>query len=95
MNDDLFMAELYTCNLLSGNLKQTLSAIPVATTRAIHFLDNAIMPSVSINDKTKFDVLLNVMKDCNNETVKKLGETISCMLHKDSSADKTGKIETL
>ena len=32
--------------------------------------------------------------DCNNETVKKLDETISCMLHKDLSADKTGKIET-
>ena len=52
-----------------------------------------IMPSVSINDKTKFDALLNVMKGYNNETVRKLGETISCMLHKDSPTDKTGKMD--
>ena len=93
MNDDLFMAELYIHDLLPGNLKATLSAIPVSTTRASHFLDNAIMPSVSINDRTKFDVLLNVMKDCNNETVRNLGETISCMLNKDSFTDKAGKID--
>ena len=93
MNDDLFMAELYIHNLLPGNLKATLSTISVPTTRASHFLDNAIMPSVSINDTTKFDVLLNVMKDYNDETMRKLGENISYVLNKDSSTNKTGKTD--
>ena len=93
LNDDLFMAELYMHDLLPGNLKATLSAIPVPTTRASHFLDNAIMPSVSINDRKKFNVLLNVMTNCNNETVRTLGETINSMLNTDPSTDKTGKTD--
>ena len=39
-----------------------------------------LLSTIVLNDKTKFDALLNVMKDCNNETVKKFGETISYML---------------
>ena len=93
MKDDLFMAELFTHNLLPGTLKETLTSMPVSTTRASHFLDNAIMPSVSINDKTKFNVLLAVMKSYNNETVRKLGEAISSMLNKDSSANNPGKTD--
>lgn len=84
MKDELFIAELFTRNLLPGNLKETLHSIPVSTARASVFLDTAIKPTVSTNDSTKFNILLEVMKNCDDETVKKLGESISSMLNEKS-----------
>ena len=88
MNDDLFMAELYEHDLLPGNMKATLNSILVPTTRATHFLDNEILPSVNTGDRTRFDVLLGVMKKCNHKAVQNLGEAISSSLNEESSPDK-------
>ena len=92
MKDDVFVAELYTHDLISFSLKETLRSEPVSTTKATLFLDSAIEPTVSINDSTKLDVLLEIMKGYSDKRVRQLGETISSMLNQGSGTSKAGKI---
>ena len=57
MNDDTFIAELFSKELLPGDLKQSVSAQYTKTKRAAYFLDYAISPSVG----ESFKILLEVM----------------------------------
>ena len=88
MKDDVFVAELYTHDLISFSLKETLRSEPVSTTKAALFLDSAIEPSVSINNSTKLDALLEIMKGYGDETVRQLGETISSLLNQGAGTSK-------
>ena len=92
MKDDIFMAELFKHKLLPDTLKETLDVIPVSTTRATKFLDNVIKPAVSTDNIGIFDALLEIMKNCDYEAVKKLAESISSELSRESGTNKAGEV---
>ena len=96
MNDEYFMGELYTRNLLPGNLKATIKALSTGAEKASKFLDDVIKPSLESNDCTKFHTLLRVMIKNDDVTIKKLAEsllneTIRCTLNQTSSNDELSK----
>ena len=65
MDDTLFMAELFSNDLLPSDLKDQLN-LPNKTSaeKATLLLNNVIEPSVTSDCGSSFDKLLNVMEDC-------------------------------
>ena len=81
MNDAIFVAELYSCDLLPGDLRDQLN-LPHRTSadKATLFLNNVIEPSVTSSVGSSFDKLLTVMEDCDHESVKELAKLIRTSL---------------
>ena len=78
MNDALFRAELFTNSLLPGDHKEHVESLslPTKAEKASYFLDHVIKPSVTGDDGSSFDKLLNVMEDSDHQGVKELAELI-------------------
>ena len=97
MNDECFMSDLYGEDLLPGDLKADVESLP--TKRASKFLDNVIKPSVEINDSRKLHILLKLMKENDNTSIKELADkirmsldgTIKCMMNLTLPNDEKGK----
>ena len=93
------MSELYGRNLLLGDLKADMESLPTSTKRASKFLDNVIKPSVENNDSRKLHILLKLMKENDDVTIKELADkirmsldrTIKCMMNLTLPNDETGK----
>ena len=77
MNDAIFVAELYSRDLLPGDLRDQLN-LPHRTSadKATLFLNNVIEPSVTSGVGSSFDKFLTVMEDCDHESVKELAKLI-------------------
>ena len=82
MNDATFIAELVPHGLLPGDLKHQLEAQNTSKDKATHFLDNAIKPSINIDDDSNLTKLLSVMAGGDFQSVRNLSKQI-----KDSLAD--------
>ena len=99
MNDECFMSELYRESLLPGDLKADIESLPTSTKRASKFLDNVIKPSVENNDSRKLHILLKLMKETDDISIKELADkikmsldrTIKCMMNLTLPNDETGK----
>ena len=99
MNDECFMSDLYGKSLLPGDLKADIESLPTSTKRASKFLDNVIKPSVENNDSRKLHILLNLMKENDDISIKELADkirisldgTIKCMMNLTLPNDETGK----
>ena len=76
MNDAIFMAELYSRDLLPDDLKEYIESLPTSAKKSSYFLDHVIKPSVTIGDASRFDELLNVMEDSEYQGVKELAKLI-------------------
>ena len=89
MNDALFRAKLFTNGLLPGDHKERVESLPSATKadKASYFLDHVIKPSVTSDDGSGFDKLLNVMEDSDHQGVKELAKLIRTSLRKRSNSD--------
>ena len=85
MDDAVFTAELYARDLLPDNLKEHVESLPTLAKKASHFLDHVIKPSVTSGVGSRFDELLNVMKDSDYETVRELGKLIKDSLGKQAA----------
>ena len=90
MKDAVFIAELYTNELLSDSLKEKIESMHVSSERATLFLDTEIKRAINVDDGGNFIVLVKVMEDFDDATVKKIGKKISTMLRKESFSKKTG-----
>ena len=86
MNDAIFVAELYSCDLLSIDLRDQLK-LPHRTSadKATLFLNNVIEPSVISGVGSGFDKLLTVMEDYEHENVKQLAKLIRASLRSTNS----------
>ena len=82
MNDTLFIASLYSNNLLPGDMKDVIESISTKAQKATKFLDSIIKPTIESNDGTRFGVLLEVMKDSEDYNIRKLADTILCTINK-------------
>ena len=95
MNDALFIAKLYPCDLLPDDIKEYLQSLPTRANKAMYFLDHVIKPSVTTGIGSSFDELLNVMEDgmedgmedSEHQGVKELAKLIRTSLRKRSSSD--------
>ena len=86
LDDSLFVAELFACGLLPGDLKQQIKAERTLIDKATCFLDHTISRDVSVGNSTSLHKLLDVMEQSDNDSLKDLtkqikidlvGETIS------------------
>ena len=87
VNDAIFMAELYSCDLLSDDLKEHIESLTTKGRKATCFLDDVIKPSVISDIGSSFDKLLNVMEDSEYQSVKELAEQIRTSVRKRSNSD--------
>ena len=89
MDDAVFTTELFSNNLLPGDLKNQLKLVHrTSTEKADLFLDRAVKPSVTSDDAgSSFDKLLHVMEDSEYQHVKELAEEIRTSLRKRSGSD--------
>ena len=76
MDDAVFTAELFSNNLLPGNLKSQMKSEKTSADKAVLFLDSVIEPSVTSDGGSSFDKLLHVMEDSEYQHVKELAEEI-------------------
>ena len=59
MNDAIFIAELYSRDLLSDDLKEHIELLTTEGRKVMYFLDHVIKPSVTSDGVSSFDKLLN------------------------------------
>ena len=77
MDDAVFTAELFSNDLLPGDLKNQLKLVHrTPADKAVLFLDSVIEPSVTSDGGSSFDKLLHVMEDSEYQHVKELAEKI-------------------
>ena len=88
MDDAVFTAKLFSNNLLPGDLKNQLKLLHrTSADKAVLFLDSVIEPSVTGDDGSTFNKLLNVMEDSEYEHVKQLAKQIRMNTLKISTTD--------
>ena len=81
MDDAVFTAELFSNDLLPGDLKNQLKLVHrTSADKAVLFLDSVIEPSVTSDGGNSFDKLLHVMEDSEYQHVKELAEQIETNL---------------
>ena len=73
MDDAVFTAELFSNDLLPGDLKNQLKLLHrTSADKAVLFLDSVIEPSVTSDGGSSFDKLLHVMEDSEYQHLKEL-----------------------
>lgn len=80
MNDDIFVAGLFSCGLLPDNIKDHVESLATSARKASYFLDHVIKPSVTSCIGSSFDELLNVMEDSEYQNVNELAKLIKTSL---------------
>ena len=87
MDDTVFIAKLFSNDLLPGDLKNQLKLLHrTSADKAVLFLDSVIEPSVTSDGGSSFDKLLNVMEDGEYTCVKELAKWIKTSLRKRSES---------
>ena len=87
MDDAVFTAELFSNDLLPGDLKNQLKLLHrTSADKAVLFLDSVIEPSVTSDGGSSFNKLLNVMEDSEYLHVKELAKLIRTSLRKRSES---------
>ena len=88
MDDAVFIAKLFSNNLLPGDLKNQLKLLHrTSADKAVLFLDSVIEPSVTSDGGSSFNKLLNVMEGSEYQHVKQLAEQIRMNTLKISTID--------
>ena len=88
MDDAAFTAELFSNDLLPGNLKNQLKLVHrTSADKAVLFLDSVIEPSVISDGGSSFDKLLHIMEDSEYQHVQELAKQIKINALKRSTTD--------
>ena len=87
MDDAVFVAKLFSNDLLPGDLKNQLKLVHrTSADKAVLFLDSVIEPSVTSDGGSSFDKLLHVMEDSEYQHLKELVVQIrTSLLHSDNN----------
>ena len=91
MDDNIFFANLYGKNLLPGDLKANIKSLSTPAEKAMKFLDAVIEPAINNNERAQFKLLLSIMNDSDNITVKSLAEEIMSALNYEQLNGQTGE----
>ena len=84
INDAVFVAKLYSYQLLDHDLKSEIEALTTTIEKSQHFLDKSIYPSIDTDDHKRFDNLLIVMETSDDTSVIELAKMIRSSLRKRS-----------
>ena len=76
LNDELFLAKLYSHGLLTDNLKAEVNAKETRFAKASHFLDEKIKRDINIGDSNSFVKLLDIMEGSDDSAIKHLARKI-------------------
>ena len=83
VDDTLFLAKLYSCDLLPGDLMNEIIAKETRAQKAMCFLNGKIMCDISIGDFNSFNKLLNIMEESENDSLKDLAKKIKSVMQED------------
>ena len=81
MDDVIFVAELFSHDLLPGNHYDKVESRPTRADKAVYFLNHVIKPAL-VTDTHSFNELLNVMEDSGYSNVEELAKQIRSKLKK-------------
>ena len=79
MDDPIFIAELFSVNLLPSNVKDQVKSMNTRADKAMHLLDHMIEPSLTTGGRC-FDNLINVMESSEYDGIKELAKLIRSRL---------------
>jgi len=79
MDDDVFVAELFSAKLLPGDAKAQVKSKPTRANKAAYFLDHVIEPSLATTFSS-FNKLLKVMENNDYNGMKELAKLIKSSL---------------
>ena len=82
MDDVMFTGELFSHDLLPGNLKQKVQSKNTSAEKATYFLDNKIYPDITIGVFTSFDTLVRIIENWEDDSLKELAKEIRTTLRK-------------
>ena len=89
MDDAVFVAKLFSNDLLPGDLKNQLKLVHrTSADKAGLFLDSVIEPSVTSDGGSSFDKLLHVMEDSEYQHLKELVVQIRTSLRQSHNNDR-------
>ena len=80
VDDTMFLAKLFSCDLLPGNLMNQVMAKETRADKAMCFLNGKINCDISIGDFTSFNKLLHAMKESGNDSMRVLAMKIKTAL---------------
>ena len=89
MDDPVFLAELYSNDLLPGDTKAFIESQSTKAQKSSKFLDIIIKPTVERDDGTRFCVLVEVMKNYEDDNVWRLADEILSTIRQGSVRRKT------
>ena len=90
VEDTIFLAKLFSCDLLPGNLMSQVMAKETRADKAVCFLNGKINSDISIGDFRSFDKLLSIMEDSGNGSLKGLAKEIKTALKTEPVINTTG-----
>jgi len=90
MDDAVFIAELFSANLLPDDVKDQVKSMSTRAEKATHFLDHVIQPSVMTGVGRNIDDLIKVMENSEYNGVKELAKLIRCRLRKRPANNESG-----
>ena len=79
MDDPIFVAELFSHDLLPGNHYDQVELRSIRAEKAVYFLNHVIKPAI-ITDVDRLNQLLNIMEDSEYSNVKELAQQIRSKL---------------
>ena len=89
MDNPVFLVELYSNDLLPGEMKEIIESLSTKTQKSSKFLDSIIKPTVEIDDDTRIGALVVVMKNNEDNNVQKLADEILSAIKQGSARKKT------
>jgi len=89
MDNPVFLAELYSNDLLPGETKEFIESLPTKAQKSSKFLDSIIKPTVEIDNGTRIGVLVEVMKSNEDDNVQRLADEMLSTIRQGSVRRKT------
>ena len=80
VDDTIFLAKLFSCDLLPGNLMNEIKAEKTAADKAMCFLSGKISHDISNGDFNSFNKLHNIMEESGQDSLKSLAGKIKSAL---------------
>ena len=80
VDDTMFLAKLFSCDLLPGNLMNKVEAERTPADKAMCFLDGKIKHDISNGDDRSFNKLLDIMEESGNDSLKHLAMKVKTAL---------------
>jgi len=87
MNDPKFLADLYSQDFLSGDMKNKIESMDTQPAKASYFLDQVIKPSLTMTENNLFEKLVKLIEDSDSEVLKDLSRKLKKMLESQHSEE--------